>query len=466
MSINSNEATSNYSSDNEHGMVKLNSKNVLKFLIPSLLGLVLFIVPVKVDGNVTIILGIISEWLAATLKPISGQFIAAIMCVSAVFSTIGTVGKAEFITKNTYLKKYFVTTPFFLVFRILGALFGLMVLNEWGHVYIYSGDTGGLMVGLVATLVSWFLAAAFLMPLLMDFGIMDFTGTLLRKIVKPLFTLPGRSAIDLIASWIGNSNVGVQLTSIQYSSGFYTAREAATIATCFSAVSLPFCLVVAAFLNVDHVFIPLYLSITFTGTVCAVVLSRVWPLNKIEDTYIPSVGKQINEVAPEGVSNFKWALQLAVKRAENADSIPKLLGRGADIFLNIIFTLSALVMAWGTIALILGTYTPIFDWLSLPFAYYLQLLGVPEAFEAAPAMIIGFADMFLPAILGASIVSVKTRFIIAGVSLVQIVFMTETGSIILTSDIPIDFKTLLIIFLERTIIAIPIIVFFANIILK
>ena len=69
-------------------------------------------------------------------------------------------------------------------------------------------------------------------------------------------------------------------------------------------------------------------------------------------------------------------------------------------------------MSFGTLALILATYTPIFNWLSLPFGYYLKFLGLEEAFAAAPSTIIGFADMFIPAILSASIVSYKTRFVI------------------------------------------------------
>jgi len=105
-------------------------------------------------------------------------------------------------------------------------------------------------------------------------------------------------------------------------------------------------------------------------------------------------------------------------------------------------------------------------WLSFPFGYYLKFLGVPEAFKAAPATIVGFGDMFIPAILASSIVSLKTRFVIGALSLVQIIYMTEVGTIILTSDIPVDFKDLFIIFIEKTILAIPILVFAANIIIK
>ena len=96
---------------------------------------------------------------------------------------------------------------------------------------------------------------------------------------------------------------------------------------------------------------------------------------------------------------------------------------------------------------------------------YLDLLGVPEAFAAAPATLVGFTDMFIPALLITGLTSVKTKFIIGVLSLVQIIYMTEVGTIIIKSEIPLNFWKLLILFLERTIIALPLIVLFANIIL-
>jgi len=317
-------------------------------------------------------------------------------------------------------------------------------------------------MSLVSTLVSWFLVASFLIPLLMDYGAMDYTGTILRGFVKPLFTLPGRSAIDLVASWIGNCNVGVVLTSYQYETGYYTGREAVTIATCFSAVSLPFCLVIAAMLGLDSMFIQFYITLCITGILSAAIMARIWPLARIPDTYYEKTGKKINEVEPEGIKKSEWALRLAVQKALNADGFGPTLYKGVEMFLGIIFALSPLVMAWGTISLIIATYTPIFDWIAMPFGYYLQVLGLPEAFEAAPATIVGFADMFIPAILASGLTSVKTKFVVGVLSLVQIIYMTEVGTIMLTSKMPVKFKDLVIIFLEKTIIAIPIIVIITN----
>lgn len=441
---------------------KLDSKSIMKFLIPSVLGVFIFLFPIPWKGSINIPIGIISDWLATTIKPVAPILITTVILISAIFSTITTILKPKLIVNNTLLKKLFVTSNLYLIFRIIGAFVVVLVFTKSGPEFIISGDTGGTMMSLLATLIAWFFAASFLIPLLMDYGVMDYTGTLIRSFTKPLFKLPGRSAIDLVASWVGNCNVGVVLTSTQYEQGYYTAREAITISTCFSAVSLPFCLVIAAMLKVDHLFIPFYLILTITGILSVVIMTRIWPLSKYPNEYYAPVGKQINEEEPEGISKSQWALHLAVAKAETAPGLSGTLYKGVDMFLGIIFALTPLVMSFGTIALILATYTPIFDWLSLPFGYYLQLLGLDEAFAAAPATIVGFTDMFIPAILAANIVSLKTRFVIGILSLVQIIYMTEVGTLIITSKMPINFKGLLILFLEKTIIALPIIVLLTN----
>ena len=98
--------------------------------------------------------------------------------------------------------------------------------------------------------------------------------------------------------------------------------------------------------------------------------------------------------------------------------------------------------------------------------WYLQLLGVEHAFQAAPATLVGFVDMFIPALLISSITTVKTTFIIGVLSLVQIIYLTEVGAVIIKSKVPMGLKELIIIFLERTIISLPIIVLLANILIK
>lgn len=345
------------------------SKQKAKFIIPSLIGVFLFLCPIWVNGNMNIPLGVISDWVANVIKPFAGMLIVIIVIISAIMSLLTTLLKPKFITENKMLSGLFTTSNVYLAIRCVGAIIATMVYFNIGPEFITQANTGGTMIGLMGTLIAWFFAASFLIPLLMDYGIMDYTGTLIRNFLRPLFRLPGRAAVDLLASWIGNCNVGVVLTSTQYEQGYYTARESITIATCFSAVSLPFCLVIAAMLGVDQYFIPFYLILSVTGALSVVIMARIWPLAKYPDEYYAPVGKQIDEVEPEGISKTKWALIQAVTKAKSGPNFGQLMYKGIDMFLGIIFTLVPVTMCVGTLALVLSEYTPVFNWLGMPFGY-------------------------------------------------------------------------------------------------
>ena len=96
---------------------------------------------------------------------------------------------------------FYVSHPYLFI-RTIGAVITILVATQTGPDWLISEETGGSIIQLMGILIAWFLAASFLIPLLTEYGIMDFTGTLLRNILKPLFHLPGRAAIDLLASWL------------------------------------------------------------------------------------------------------------------------------------------------------------------------------------------------------------------------------------------------------------------------
>ncbi len=133
--------------------------------------------------------------------------------------------------------------------------------------------------------------------------------------------------------------------------------------------------------------------------------------------------------------------------------------------INLIYVYIGLVpaiFALGTVGLMLTEYTPIFTWLSKPLVPYLELLQIPEAAKAAPAMLVGFADMFLPALVGKSIETELTRFVIGVVSIAQIIYLSEVGVLILKSKIRLNILEIFIVFLLRILIALPIVSLIAH----
>ena len=108
--------------------------------------------------------------------------------------------------------------------------------------------------------------------------------------MRPIFTLPGRSAIDCLASWLGDGTVGILLTNKQYEEGFYTEREAAVISTTFSVVSITFSFVVLKQVQLEQYILPYYGTIAIAGFIAAIICPRLPPLSWKPDTYF--CGKQ------------------------------------------------------------------------------------------------------------------------------------------------------------------------------
>jgi len=438
--------------------------NAWKFLVPSLIGVLLFLVPIKVNDEITIGIGVLASSLLVTFKNQIPAFLIIMLGITVLFTLAAVLVKPKFIMDRPFLKSLFLTGPFGVTMRIIGFLVGIMAFYEIGPEFIASRSTGGVVLyDLAPVLLTWFLFAGILLPLLVEFGLMEFVGSLLQKVMRPLFTLPGRSSIDTMASWMGAGTVGVLVTMKQYDQGYYTKRESAVIATTFSIASVAFSLVIAQVIGIGNLFIPFYLTVTVASLVAAVIMPRIPPLSRKADTYYEPVGKQIDESTPEGISSLRFGWQQAIKKANTNSKSPKrLIQDGLETVLDIWIGLIPLVMSLGAIALILAEFTPVFDILSYPIVPVLEWMNIPEATSAAPAMLVGFADMFIPAVIGSGIDSEITRFVVGAVSLTQLVYMSEIGILILRSNIPVNIFDLLVIFVLRTIITLPIIVLIAH----
>ncbi len=168
---------------------------------------------------------------------------------------------------------------------------------------------------------------------------------------------------------------------------------------------------------------------------------------------------------PKGYTNLQWGgLHLAIQKAEESGNIKGFITNGAKTVLDMWLGVLPAIMAFGTIALIIAETTPIFQWLGMPFIPILKLLKVPYAIEASQTIMVGFADMFLPSVIGSNIPSEMTRFIIATLSVTQLVYLSEAGAVILGSRIDISPMDLFLIYIERTLITLPIIVLVAHLI--
>ncbi|GAB4074853.1 YjiH family protein [Barrientosiimonas marina] len=437
----------------------------LRFIIPSLLGVFMFITPVSTEDGMTIPIAVLANWLQDWLSGELSAIMMVIIVLTAVLTVFARIMGPNAFARTPFFHKLFYESLFWTITRVAAAIFAVMVYFQLGPEAIYGPDTGGKLLGsLLHTLFAVFLFAGLFLPLLMNYGLLDFFGTLMTKIMRPLFKLPGRSSIDALASWVGDGTIGVLMTSKQYEDGHYTKREAAVIGTTFSLVSITFTLVVISEVGLGHMFVPFYLTVIAAGFVAALIMPRIPPLSWKDDTYINTSSTGINEQIPEGYNSLTFGYKKAVDRARQETSIYQFFKQGSQNVLDMWMGVAPIVMAFGMIALVLAEYTPVFSWLGMPFIPLLELMQVPYAKEASETMLVGFTDMFLPAVIGASIKAEITRFIVGALSVTQLVYLSEVGGLLLGSKVPVSMKDLVIIFLLRTLITLPIITLIAHMI--
>ncbi|MDU4892585.1 MAG: YjiH family protein [Clostridium sp.] len=443
--------------------ISTNYAAILKFVLLSSLGVFLFMVPLSKDGQVIIPVATLSNTLRDSLGASLQYIITAIIVITAVSTIITKAFKPKFIMENKFLNSLFNVSTIWFIVRIMGGIFIICTMFQIGPEAIWSGNTGGMVLNdLLPILFSVFLFAGLLLPLLLSFGLLEFVGSLLVKVMRPIFNLPGASAIDCIASWLGDGTIGVLLTSKQYEDGYYTEREACVIGTTFSLVSITFSLVVCDTVGLGHMFVPFYLVVTAAGLIAAVLIPKLPPLSKKRDIFHNGIDNTTSSDLPEGYTPFKYGLKNALEKANESTIVNDVVVKGTLNVIDMWFGVIPVVMAVGTFALIIAEYTPLFQILGTPFIPLLKILQVPEAAAASSTLVAGFADMLLPSIMAGGIQSEMTRFIIAATSVTQLIYLSEVGALLLGSKIPINFKELFIIFLERTLITLPIITLIAH----
>lgn len=439
-------------------------RNWLMLLLPSLLGVFLFMTPIPAEKGLTIPVAVMANQLKVTLGQWMPYLLACIVTVSAVATLVVKLCKPRALPADSFGGKLFSPAWGWVLVRLLGAVFLVAVLTGLGPEFITSKATGALVLNdLLPVLLCVFVFAGLLLPLLLNFGLLEFIGTLMTKVMRPIFRLPGRSAVDCIASWIGDGSVGILLTSKQYEAGFYTAREAAVIGTTFSAVSVTFCIVVLGQVRLEHMFLPFYATICTAGLVAAIILPYLPPLRGKPDTYIDGY----DHMRAEGgqfpqKSVFGRALAHGLHRASQASGFKATLREGVEAVIDMLFGVLPVIMAVGTLALIIAEYTSVFTVLGAPFVPLLELLQIPFPEQASKSVMVGFADMFVPSILVSEVPSDLTRFVIAALSVTQLIYMSEVGALLLGSKIPVTLWDLFLLFILRTLITLPVIALMAH----
>lgn len=446
---------------------------LIKSFIYTLVAIFVFFIPITVNGKTDVPFGFIYNFFIDALGNFGLWLITLIVLGTGVLSIYGKLFSKKGSKLNNYFKEDSFLHP---ILYIVGGIFILTYTLDktipgfTGPEWIVGSKTGGTVIPSIVMGVAWIIpVGCFFMPFLLNYGAIDFLGSILEPLMRPIFKVPGRAAINAIASFVSSSSVGVLITSKLYNEKVYTDKEAVLIATGFSAVSVGFAYMVIQTAGLSEHFLKVYFISLFITLFISAIMARIPPLSRKKDCYKDGriQTEEDIEIGKNKNGNiFKTGIDRAAKKALTANNIFSeikiSLIDGYSVFPKVISLLTAV----GTLGLIVANYTPFFDWLGALFVPLLEIFRVPNAVEIAPSLPVGIAEMFLPVLLIADKVpflDIQARYFVTTISIVQIIFFAETIVVMVESKLPVKVSELVICFLERTLIAIPITALFMHI---
>ncbi|WP_323191073.1 YjiH family protein [Halostella sp. PRR32] len=454
----------------EVDLVDLRPKPIAKFVVAFLVGFVFFLVPVPWEGSVTVPFDIVVSAVTDTYPTYSGAFALILIVTGGLLTTVselvdrGLVSVDETVADRLQLPYWETSTAFWLL-RVAGAVLAPIMFFELGPGWLHAPGVGGLVWGTLILSVAVIIPiGAIFINLFVELGGLEFVGTMARPVMRPLFHIPGRAALDSVASWVGSYSVGLYVTRNVFDRGEYSMRDVYIICTCFATVSIGFVGVVATTVDLLHLFPIIFLAYLICIAVCGVILVRIPPLSRVPEAYVAEPNPE-TPFAGSPVDYGRFALSEAVRKADEAGSIVDAGVRGFVDGLKLAVLILGTILTVGLAAVLVAEYTPTFDYLARPLVPVVAALGLPNPDLVAPAMIIGITEMFIPALLVVE-AEPMARFFIAVLSITQLIFFSAVGPMMMDmfSDIPIRFRDLILLFVMRTVILVPLIAVMTHIV--
>ena len=408
----------------------------------SVLGLGFFAMPILWEGRWTVLFDVVVKALIRDRQPLVGLYCLGVIGVGAVGSVAARAGVAR---AQSFEAPWILT-----VLRTVGVGVALVFFLGIGPPWLQDDRVGGLMWNVLAFSVGVIIPlGAVVLNIMVSYGLIELVGTWMRPLMRPLFRLPGRAAVDDLMSWLGSYSVGLYVTRKLTDDGRYTRRESYVIVTCFSTVSVGFVGVVASTLDLLPLFSVIFASYFGVVYLLAAILTRTWPATSIPDV-------TFGRADPEPEGGAAWARALA--RARSAPPVLHVCRTGLRDGLYLTSSVLGTILTVGTAALLLAYHTPLFEVLGAPLVPVLQGLGLPDAEVLAPAVVAGITEMYIPAIL-AKDAAIQGRFFICVLSISQLIFFSSVAPMMLDMfrDLPITLGHLVALFAIRTALLVPII---------
>ena len=294
------------------------------------------------------------------------------------------------------------------------------------------------------------IVASFFIPFILCTGVVEYIAQKFEKIIKKFFDLPGEATISVLTGFVSSPSVGIYIAQKFYDTGIYSRKDTIAVMTNFSVVSIGFMGFMISTAKLDNLYGIILALVFFINLLLAFVLIRIPPISKIRSTY------QASQIY-EGVDNITSCKKLKIQEFKNSfiDTLGYLIQMISQIFISYL------------LIMILIDYTDILHIISIPITYLMNIFKIEDGSFWAQTLLLGGIDpSFVLVFMARYELDYITRFKIVVLAIIQVIFYTEPIIAMRKVSEPIEWKYIIKIFIERSILGVIIIELFCKCILS
>lgn len=370
------------------------SLEIIKVIIYSLIGIVIFFVPIRLDNQTKTLI----YHMSYKLQNYAGNFIK--IC-TVVFVSLGGI-KNIFISRGEKfnLKKMFIYIKLLSVLIIIDVFFGS------NKVFLISDNTTLILKDIILNLITLLPLAAIFM-VFFDYGLLDIVESYFHTITKKAFKLSGKTIVNILLYIFTDCFCGFYMTNRLYKSGKIRENEACMLVLNFSVLSIPMIKYIIDEFNIDTIdFLPILVVIFILSNM---ILSRVYPINKKKKSYY--IKTSYKETVHRS-DKLKKAIKKYINNRKKESIIKKIftnLEEAIYVIMNVspniiivLFLGDIIINNIGIIENIKYVFYPIINLLKLPYSNKLGEFMVVNFYNAIIAidLIKGNEDYFIRILIG------------------------------------------------------------------
>lgn len=404
---------------------------VVKIIIYSIIGITVFFIPVTIDNNTKTILHHIAYKLQVNYREL-------LQICTIIYMIIGVI-KSILLNNERNLKQiysYFSGFSILIVINIFYDKYSIVLLDD--NISLILEET-------ILNLITLLPLSAIFMPFILDFALLDIVEGYCHKLMKKLFNLSGKSALNISMYIFNDCFCGYFMTNLLYKRGRIRQKEACIILLNFSISSIPISNYIAEELNINK--INFFILSIFILILSNTVLCRIYPINnKKQSYYIKTTYKESYFKNDKLINSIKKHIH----NKENINIFKSIISNFEEsihITINLIPNL-VLIMYLGNIII---NNTNIVHNIANIFCSILEVLKFNNINEISIFIVNGFFnDMIAIELLNKNI-SYTSKLIIGIICILKCTSITSNILYLENSNIPISKVEILISYILRVI---------------